>query len=363
MLDRIIQQFGQLIYSYPTIPEDVPGKGRFGNLKIALLADHFTTVCLAAECRVRSLTPANFREVLTKWKPDLVFVESAFHGAGDAWRYKLAKQPWIIRCGRKRKTLPRLVALARELGIPAIFWNKDDSAFFEPFIEVASLFDYVFTSDNRAIPHYTRRLPSEARVAVLAMAIQPAFHNFTGFAFERNEACFVGSYYRRILNRRRRFQNMIFDACDLAAMPMHIFDRNDNRLSRFFEFRFPPHQQVRLHPHVAYAETAAVYKHYAISLNVNSITNSSTMCSRRLVEILACGGIVLTNPSRVVMEEFRDFCYAVSQPEEARELLTRIRRCGPSREDKERAAAGAAYVARHHTWECRLEQIAATVHL
>jgi len=43
------------------------------------------------------MTPGNFETVIAAWKPDLVFVESAFHGAKGAWRYELARQPKILR--------------------------------------------------------------------------------------------------------------------------------------------------------------------------------------------------------------------------------------------------------------------------
>ena len=46
--------------------------------------------------------------------------------------------------------------------------------------------------------------------------------------------------------------------------------------------------------------------------------------------------------------------------EEARELFARLRG-GPSNHDLERARAGADYVAKHHTWQHRLRQIAEVV--
>lgn len=361
MLDSIILAVSRVAYRHPVVPQDVPCPGEFGRLKIALVADYFTTVSLAAQCRIRSLTPDTYRDVLCNWRPDLLFVESAFHGVGDEWRYKLAKQPKYIRLSKPR-TMPRLVALARDRGIPAAFWNKDDGAFFEAFLDIARLFPFVFTTDNTCVPHYRKALPTDSRAEVLPMPYQPAFHNFTGFAFEKNEGCFVGSYYTKILNSRRRFLNMMFDACDAARMPLHVFDRNSNRISRFLGFRFPRHAELRIHPQVPYEATAALYKRHAFSLNVNSVTNSDTMCSRRLLEILACGGILVTNNSPVVKREFSAFCHVVENAEQAVELLDRFR-FGPAEEDKEKAAAGAAHVAAHHTWQCRLEQLAEAMNL
>ncbi|MDR2786825.1 MAG: glycosyltransferase [Candidatus Accumulibacter sp.] len=360
MVGRVIRKLGALVYAYPKVPEDVEPPGPFGRLKIALVSDHFTAECLSAECRVRAMTPANFMEVIGEWKPDLVFVESAFHGVNGAWRYELAKQPKWLRLG-KPTAIFRLVEFARAHGIPTVFWNKDDDAFFDAFIDVAKVFDFVFTTDANCVERYRRQVPAHVPVNTLSMPYQPAFHEFTGFDFTRREACFTGSYYRRILDERRRFLDMMFDACEDADIRLNVFDRNHDRLSRHFEFRYPKRPQLRVHGRVPHRETAAIYKSHVASLNVNSVTASETMCSRRLLEILACGGIAVTNPSRAVDRCFRDYCHVVDSREEAAEALARLRIAGPSREDLDRAGAGADYVRRNHTWARRLEEVCAVV--
>ena len=361
MVGRVIRKLGSVVYNYPDVPEDITHPGEFGRLKIALVSDYFTADCLSMECRVRLLTPDNFKEVISRWAPDLVFVESAFHGIDGAWRYELAKQPRLLRLSRP-KAIYRLVEFARSHGVPTVFWNKDDGAFFNAFIDVAKAFDHVFTTDSECLERYRRHVPAHVTVNVLAMPYQPAFHNFTGFDFLHNEACFTGSYYRRILNKRRRFLDMVFDACEKSDMRLNVFDRNHDRLSRHFEFRFPRKRQLVLHARVPYRETARVYKSYAVSLNVNSVTGSGTMYSRRLLEILACGGVAVTNPSNAVDRYFRDFCHVVNTREEVQELLLRLRE-GPSCEDMARAEAGAAYVRQNHTWAHRLQTLCAIVNI
>jgi hypothetical protein len=355
MLGTVIRKVSPLLYTYPSAPEDRMGPGRFGRLRIALVADYFTTACLSAECRIRSLTPANYDEVLRHWKPDLLFVESAFHGKNGAWRFQLARQPKWLRLG-KPKAIRRLVALAKDRGIPAVFWNKDDGAFFKDFIDLAQCFEHVFTTDAGCVEQYRQCLPPDSVAHVLAMPYQPAFHSFSGFQFVRNEACFVGSYYRRILDQRRQFLDMAFDACKDAGMRLHVFDRNHHRVSRQFGFKFPAKKHLAVHAGVSYQETALVYKTHVASLNVNSVTDSETMCSRRLLEILACGGIVVTNRSLAVDTHFRDYCHVVETRSEAGELFARLK-SGPSGNDLERAEAGAAYVRSAHTWERRLEEL------
>lgn len=359
MVGRVIRTIGSVVYKHHQIAEDELNPGSFGRLKIALVTDNFTTECLSAECRIRALTPRNFREVIANWQPDLVLVESAFHGHGGSWRYELAKQPKWLRMS-KPKAIGALVEFARSRNVPTVFWNKDDDAFFETFIDVASLFDYVFTTDSDCIERYRQRVRAGVPVHTLSIPYQPAFHSFDGFAFTRKQACFTGSYYRRILNERRSFLDMIFGACDELGLDLNVYDRNCGRMSHKLEFRYPRHPGLSVFDSVPHRETAAIYKSHVISLNVNSITASESMYSRRLLEILACGGIAVTNPSRAVNKHFSDYCLTVGTREEALETLARLQ-AGPATEDLERAAAGAEYVKQHHTWAQRIEEICAVV--
>jgi spore maturation protein CgeB len=121
-------------------------------------------------------------------------------------------------------------------------------------------------------------------------------------------------------------------------------------------FKFPAKKHVTVHDGVPYQETAAIYKSHVASLNVNSVTDSESMCSRRLLEILACGGIAVTNRSPAVDKHFRDYCHVVENRSEAAELFARLRG-GPSGDDLARAEAGAAYVRSAHSWERRLEEL------
>lgn len=359
MLGGVIRRLTFGRYHYPEAPAGTEPQGEFRRLKVALVADYFTTECLSAECLVRSLTPTNYREVIREWKPDFLFVESAFHGLHGSWRYELAKQPPLLRLGGPRKMLG-LVDFARASGVPTAFWNKDDGAYFDAFIDVAKAFDFVFTTDADCVDGYRRVVPAQVPVNTLSMPYQPSFHAFTGFNFTRNEACFTGSYYRRILNERRRFLDMVFDACKDADLRLNVFDRNHDRLSRHFEFRYPKLQQLRVHGRVPHRDTANIYKAHVVSVNVNSVTASETMCSRRLLEILACGGVAVTNPSRAVDRYFREYCHVVSTREEALAVFSRLR-AGPSQEDFDRAEAGARYVRSAHTWEHRLGEVCAVL--
>lgn len=361
MLGSVIRTHGSLVYKHPKVPEDVVQNGKFGQLKIALIADHFTTTCLSEECRIKHVTPHNYRDIISFWRPDLLFIESVFHGYRGCWRYRVAKQPKYLRLTKPRSIF-KVIKFARLKGIPIVFWNKDDGAFFDDFIDVAKKCDFIFTTDKECVEKYRQHVLPHVPVNTLSMPYQPKFHNFTGFNFTRNEACFMGSYYRKILNERRQFLDMVFDICEETHLPLNAYDRNQGRVSRHFEFRFPKHDQLSVCNKVPHKETAQIYKSHAVSLNVNSVTDSETMYSRRLLEILACGGIAVTNPSRAVDKYFSRYCHVVSSRQEARELFSRLSH-GPSPEDLERAAEGATYVRENHTWTHRLEELCTAVNI
>jgi hypothetical protein len=328
-------------------------------LRIGLVSDELTQDCLRAQSRVCALLPYAYKLQLKLRRPDFLLVESAWNGSRGAWKYKIASYPDHPR--RTNDALRRLVAHARDLGIPTVFWNKEDSVHFDRFIDSARLFDHVFTVDSNCVARYKAVMGEDASVHTLMFPVQPATHNFTGFDFKQRRASFVGSYSHHVHARRRAWQDLAFAAASATGLGLAAYDRNSDRKARHYRYPDLPGLDV-LHS-VPHASTAQLYKDYVVSLNVNTVDDSPTMYSRRLVEILACGGILATSPALSVEAMFKDYCHVISTAEEAQELFGRLRRDGPSAEDLQRARAGAEYVLREHTWDRRLQQISSAVGL
>lgn len=319
---------------------------------MALIADILTSTALKFEVNIRHITPLNYKTILRFWKPDILFVESAWQGHRNRWKYKIASYPHHLR--RNNKRLTRVVAYAKKLGIPTVFWNKEDGVHFDRFIDSAKLFDHIFTVDENCIPKYREIVEVSVSINTLMFAVQPAIHNFTGFNFKYHHANFMGSYSRHMHEERRKWQDMVFSIVCKSELHLDIFDRNSRR--RASDYRYPKKECLTVKSILPYEETGQIYKDYLISLNVNTIQDSTTMFSRRLIEILACGGITVSNSSLAIERYFKDYCYVVSTERELEELLSRLKN-GPRKVDLERAEAGAAYVAKEHTWAHRLEEI------
>jgi spore maturation protein CgeB len=327
-----------------------------GRPRIALVSDALTQSSLDAECDVITVTPRNHKFVLKYGRPDLLLVESAWQGYANTWKFRIAAYPDHPQ--RSNAALAELVARARDAGIPTVFWNKEDGVHFDRFIDSARLFDHVFTVDENCISRYRAVVAPEVTVNTLLFAVQPATHTFTGFNFKYKRSNFVGSYSHHIHDNRRRWQDMFFRAASQTGLGVTVVDRNSGRKAA--HYRFPEMANLEVLPAVTHAQTAQIYKDYLVSLNVNTIENSVTMFSRRLVEIVACGGIAVTNPSPAVTRYFQDFCHVVHTADEAHALFDRLQ-YGADAQDLERARVGADYVLREHTWAHRLDEIMAVV--
>ncbi|ECP4285034.1 glycosyltransferase, partial [Campylobacter jejuni] len=323
-----------------------------------LIADELTYASLKEEDGVvlRNVTPINYKVLFYFWKPDFLFVESAWHGCKNKWKYQIASYPDYPK--RNNKKLQKCVDFAKTLNIPTVFWNKEDHVHFDRFIESAKLFDFIFTVDENCISKYKSYVGENSFVGVLPFAVQSKFHNFTGFNFTLNKANFVGSYSRHIHEKRRFYQDMMFKLSS-EINNLDVFDRNSNRKST--NYRYPIFKGMQIYPSVEYKKTAQIYKKYLISLNVNTIENSPTMFSRRLIEIIACGGIAITNHTSAVEKYFKDYCYSFQTEKELRNMLYKFQKNGLSEDDKIKLKNGAEFIAKNHTWKQRLEQIVDTI--
>lgn len=327
-------------------------RGPHAALKIGLVADELTRSCLRYECTVVDLSPSNFRTAFRRNRPDIVFVESAWNGLGSAWKYGIAAYPSHPQ--RNNAALRQLVGQARELGIPTVFWNKEDGVHFERFIDSASLFETILTVDAACIPRYRAAVGAAARVGALPFAVQPALHSFAGIASGRRGANFVGSYSRHIHDERRQRQDLLL-SCAAAALGLTVYDRNSDR--RGNEYRYPDLPGLVVRAKVPHERTAAIYRESLVSLNVNTVEDSPTMFSRRLIEIIACGGLAVTTPAQSIDRWFAPFCHTVRSREEAESLFDRLAREAYNSDDRARMTEGAAYIAREHTYRRRLETL------
>lgn len=326
----------------------------FKNLKIALISDDLTRSCLTPEANIFNITPWNYKIGLKHWKPDLLFVESAWNGYLNSWKYKIASYP--NRKTNKNKHLEKVVNYAQNLGIKCVFWNKEDNVHFERFISSASLFDYILTVDENCINKYKQAINRDIKVASLLFAVQPSIHYFKDFNYQYKKVSFVGSYNKHQHDKRRDWQDLLFSAS--TDFGLDIYDRRSNKKSD--NFKFPDYPSTVLKNRVSHHKTGDVYRAYIANLNVNTVTDSKTMFSRRLIEIMACGRLVITNPADSIDQYFHDYCSVVHNQEELLEIYAKLKQ-GYSKIDKEKIREGSELILNNHTYTHRIKEILAFI--
>ena len=265
------------------------------DLKVAVIADEFTRTTLRDSFKTTLLKRQGWESQFERENFDLVFIESAWEGNGGEWHRGVG-----YYSDDESAELRKLLERARELDIPTIFWNKEDPVHFARFAPNAALFDHVFTTDSNMIPRYAAIKGNRIKtIAALPFYAQPEIHNplsGTG-AFERSFA-YAGTYYGERYADRSKGLDKLLQAAQKRGLA--IYDRQAGNPDS--PYKFPARYESDVRGSLPYKEVIASYSGHLAQLNVSSVTNSPTMFSRRVVEIPACGGIVLSSPGRGIAE-------------------------------------------------------------
>ncbi|VEI50390.1 GDP-mannose-dependent alpha-(1-6)-phosphatidylinositol monomannoside mannosyltransferase [Kocuria rosea] len=279
---------------------ELPGRP-LSDLRIALIADEFTTETLQRSATIVPLDVERFEEQLRTEELDLVLLESAWNGNEGQWHRAVG-----YYSEEEDARIARVFEVCRELGVPTVFWNKEDPVHFQRFKDTAARCDHVFTTDANMIrPYLKTAREMDGGRAVTASSLpfyaQPAIHNpLPGALPTENSFAYAGTYYgERYPERSAQLSKL------LRAAQKHGLAVYDRQLAvPDSPYRFPDEFQQDVRGALPYDEVIDSYKAHIASLNVNSVVDSPTMFSRRVVEIAACGGVVLSAWGRGVGETF-----------------------------------------------------------
>lgn len=271
----------------------------FGSIRAAVILDDFSLLAWGCEFDTVAVTPESWRETVDSGI-DLLLVESAWNANGGAWQYQLTGP------SAPSAALQELTAYCRERQIPTIFWNKEDPPHFEDFLETAQLFDVVFTTDANKVPDYQEAL-GHSNIHVMSFAAQPAVHNPVRIPglHQRGDIAFAGMYFaHKFPERREQLQLLLSAAVDVSPRMEHGL----TIYARFAEldekYRFPEPFDDHVVGSLPYLKMLTAYRAFKVFLNVNSVTDSPSMCARRIFEITASGTPVVSTPSAAIRNYF-----------------------------------------------------------
>ncbi|WP_409295031.1 glycosyltransferase [Peribacillus sp. SCS-26] len=322
------------------------------DIRVACILDTFSYECFKYECTLKQLLPSTWKNQIQQFKPHFLFVESAWRGENDCWRHQL------MNLELKPESPIRLVIdYCRKNNIKTVFWNKEDPSNFVHFIETAKLFDYIFTTDADCVEKY-KKAGSTEKVFVLPFAAQPIIHNpVHSTLFNKKNIAFAGTWYVKKYPERRAQMEMMFEAS--KELGLHIFDRNFGQ--SIASMKYPDKYIHNIVGGLDYLDMVNAYKLYKVFLNVNSITESPTMFSRRVYELLASGTNVVSTPSKGTAELFSGIVSICETEEEVKQQLHMLLRHEKYRERL--ALLGIRSVFAKHLYRHRFNEILQKIEL
>lgn len=337
--DVIVQYAGEAV-AIESFDGENPSDGR---PRVMAIMDEFTEGCFAPELNLILPRPDNWLALAEKYKPAFVFIESAWSGNAGSWRHRVAD--YDHRSGHE---VAHLCQYARRHRIPTLFWNKEDPVHHDRFMCSARWADHIFTTDADRHVSYIAQTGNPS-VHTLPFAAQPALHKPAPLGGRRHRICFAGSWYEHHAWRRDAM-SWLLD----AAMPfgLDIYDRNHH----IAEFTFPERYRPLIKGRLSYSRLCGEYARYRVFLNVNSVTDSPSMFSRRVFELMACGTPVVSTWSCGIENLLgSDAVWLVDGPKEAEEALRTL--MTDDAEWRRRSLAGIRTVFSQHTYAHRLNQI------
>ncbi|MHA3948217.1 glycosyltransferase family protein [Cellulomonas bogoriensis] len=340
---------GHLTFAPWPIPDRDPTRP---DLRVAVILDDFSRLAFRFEWDQVEIQPSTWRQTLETNPVDLLFVESAWAGNGGGWRYHLTGP------SAPRPAFVELVEWCRAQGIPTVLWNKEDPAHFDDFLDVARLVDHVFTTDANRVPAYVEALGHD-RVGVLPFAAQPAIHNpiRSGQGHQLRDVAFGGMYFAHRHPERREQMDLLLGAA-VAVSPrmehgLEIFSR---QLGGDERYQFPAPFDAHVVGSLDYQQMLAAYRAYKVFLNVNTVTDSPSMCARRIFEITASGTPVVSTPSEAISNVFDSFQVPqVGDQQEAEHMLRALVNSPELRDRMMHLAQRTIWAA--HTYGHRVDQV------
>lgn len=191
---------------------------------------------------------------------------------------------------------------------------------FNTFLPIAKMVDYVFTTDSLSVPNYKKQLGHENVFALPFAAPIETTNPSKRFEGTSETVCFAGTYYAQ--NHEDRKIQM--DAILPSIVEFHgvIYDRASSIGGEKYSYPEKYHEFIR--PAIQFDEMTQVYKRFEVFLNVNTITKSPTMMSRRVYELLASGTPVVSTPSKSITEQFPGIVLTVTNEDECNTAVSKL---------------------------------------
>ena len=318
---------------------------------VGCILDEFSYHCFSPEGFLEPIPFKNISQIPFE-KYDFILCESVWNAINS----NISFNKTDLKYGVTYQWLQSLIKRARSLGIPTVFWNKEDNYHFQGFLPVAKLFDHIFTTDERCLRDYRSYCPQAKTIEVLMFASQPTYHNPIGLFSRkyRGDVFFPGSWYNDKTERNMELLEFLTVSNEFKV---DIYDRRCQDEKKKPDY--PRAIWSRVYPGMPYQKIRLKYFEYPSMYNINTVLGSPTMFARRVPEALACGTAVISPPSEAIENYFVKNVFYATTKEETEEHLRYIRTS--IQERRKEVLQSIRHVHIFHTYLNRFLQIIAAI--
>lgn len=327
--NRNLNEYAQFLYLKTKLIGSVPGDRQNSLLfksppvqegsnknctRVAFICDEMTWCDFRDCCDSIFLHPKLWEEQLRTFHPQILFCESAWSGIDaftDVWRGRIYRDRRVRF--ENRDVLINILQYCRTHGITTVFWNKEDPAFFEhpiyDFTSTALMFDHVFTTDMACVSRYQAH--GHKSVHVLPFGVNTAMFYPTSGPQDERSVFFAGSWFGNMPSRCKALEELLNYTLE-QGWELTIYNRNSMRQES--RFRFPEKYANYIREAVPFHKIPDIYRQYRYGININTVVDSPTMFSRRILQLAACGVTIITNDA-LALDYYTD-CLKIWQPAE-----------------------------------------------
>ena len=187
---------------------------------VLCILDDFSFTCFKPECE--NLIPfdsKSWKQQISHYKFDFLLCESTWKPIGNHFTLGNSEMKVKIKLFYELKYV---ILYCKQLKIPTVFWNKEDNVHYNIFKLYASLFDHIFTTDNRTINLYKKECKNAKTVDTMIFAAQPLIHNPIGIYKYEGDVFFAGGWYK--------FPERMAELEEILQLPnsinLHIYERH-----------------------------------------------------------------------------------------------------------------------------------------
>lgn len=257
--------------------------------KIGIISDLFLFKSFDGLADFYPIYPGNYQQHADI---DILLLVSTWRGVDEvSWKGVTTKSS-----DKRALLFDEILPFYRSLGIPVVFYSKEDPPNYNHFLPFAQQADYIFTSAAEMIPKYRQDCPDAKSVDVLPFGINPKNHSPIGSqqGHLNRLVPFAGSWFNHKYEDRSRWGADILDAVVASQdYDLLVFDRNSHLNDP--RYQFPPRYAHALTPAIDHRALLDIQRLVDVSINLNSVQNSSSMFANRAIELQAQGTFVLSN--------------------------------------------------------------------